>query len=49
MLHLLAIIALTFSVIFYAWSLGHGVWTWTLFELLGLTLWCISEHPRNRW
>jgi len=48
-LHLLAIISFVFGVVFYAWSLGHGVWTWPFFELLGLTLWCASSHEKSRW
>ena len=42
MLHLLAIISFVLGVIFLAWSIAHGVWTWELFGMLGLTLWCIS-------
>lgn len=46
MLHLAAIVLFILSTIFYAWSLGHGVWSWTLLALLGLTCWCISAHPK---
>lgn len=47
MIHLAAIIAFILAVIFWAWSLGHGVWQWELFMLLGLALWCISGHPKT--
>jgi hypothetical protein len=49
MLHLIAIIAFVLAVIFWAWNLVHGVWAWEMFMLLGLTFWCASEHPKNRW
>ena len=49
MVHLLAIIAFVLSVVFYAWDIAHGHWTWTLFMLLGLLLWCISGHPKCKW
>ena len=45
MLHLLAIIAFVLAVIFLAWGIAHGVWTWQLFGMLGLLLWCVS----GRW
>lgn len=47
MFHLAAIILFILSVIFYAWSLGHGVWNYILFALLALTCWCISAHPKS--
>jgi hypothetical protein len=42
MTRLLAILSFFMSVIFYAWDISHGHWTWTLFMLLGLFLWCLS-------
>ena len=45
--HLLAIICFVLSLCFYAWSISHGVWTWTMWMLWGLTLWCVSgAHDR---
>ena len=46
MTHLLAIIAFALAVIFYAWSINHGVWTPIFLALWGLLLWCISGHPK---
>ena len=46
MTHLAAIIAFILGVIFYAWSISHGIWAWEFFMLLGLALWCISAHPK---
>ena len=46
MIHLLAIVSLIISVIFYAFSVQHGVWSWILFMLIGLTLWCVSGHEK---
>lgn len=44
---LAAIICLVLAVIFYAWHIAHSPWTWTLWMLLGLLLWCVSEsHPK---
>ena len=45
MVHLAAIISFALAVIFNAWNIHHGVWSWVLFMLLGLLLWCIS----GRW
>ena len=42
MLHLAAIISFALSVIFYAWDISHGHWTYILLALLGLFLWCVS-------
>ena len=33
---LISIVAFAFAIIFKAWSLGHGVWDWQLFMLIGL-------------
>ena len=44
MFSLAAIIAFALSVIFYAWSVGHGVWTWQLFMLTGLLCVAISSR-----
>jgi hypothetical protein len=44
-LHLLAIVALCFAVVFFAFTIVHGIWAWQLFMLIGLALWCISGHP----
>jgi hypothetical protein len=44
--HLLAIIAFILALVFYAWHISHDVWTWVFFELWGLLLWCVSEHPK---
>lgn len=49
MFHLAAIIFFVLGVIFLAWSLAHGVWTWELFDSLGLASWCIAGHPKNKW
>jgi hypothetical protein len=47
MTRLLAIISFGISVIFYGWDITHDRWTWTLFMLIGLLLWCLSDsHPR---
>lgn len=46
MTHLLAIIAFALAVIFYAWSITHGVWTWEFFMLWGFLLEAISAHPK---
>jgi hypothetical protein len=46
MIRLAAILFLALSVIAYAWQLSHGTFTWTLWALLGLLAWCISEHPK---
>jgi len=43
-LRLLAIISLAMSVVFYAWNISHGRWTYVLFMLIGLLLWCISDR-----
>jgi len=43
--HLLAIISFALAVIFNAWNIHHGAWSWTLFTVIGLLLWCIS----GRW
>jgi hypothetical protein len=43
MVRLCAIISLALALIFEAWSISHGVFTWHLFAILGLLLWCISE------
>ena len=42
MIHIAAVIAFAFAVAFDAWSVSHGIWTWHLFALLGLLLWCLS-------
>jgi hypothetical protein len=46
MIKLFAIISLALSLVFYAWSISHGTFTWILFLILGLLLWCISDHPK---
>ena len=46
MTHLAAIIAFILAVIFWILAIGHGVWQWELFMLLGLALWCLSAHPK---
>jgi hypothetical protein len=43
---LLAVIAFVMSVIFSAWSIHHGVWSWQFFMLWGLLLWCVSGHAK---
>ena len=43
MVRLFAILSLFASLMCYAWSISHDRWTWTLFLILGLFLWCISE------
>lgn len=43
MIRLAAILSLFLSLICCAWSVHHGVWTWTLFLILGIFLWCISS------
>jgi hypothetical protein len=49
MLRVAAIISFYLSVVFYVWNITHGRWTYTLFALLGLALWCLSDkcdwHP----
>lgn len=48
MFMLAAILSFALSVIFYAWHLGHDVWTWTLFMLIGLLCMAISaKSPRG--
>src|SRR5690348_9454988 len=37
-IRLAAIISFVLAFIFYAWQVHHGVWTWTLFMLLGFVL-----------
>jgi hypothetical protein len=50
MVRLLAIIAFALAVIFDAWSITHGAFTWELFMLLGLLAWCISSAwDRTPW
>lgn len=46
MIHLLAIISFALAVIFYAWTITHGTITSELFMLIGMFLWCASDHPR---
>lgn len=47
MVRLAAILCLLAAVIFYGWSIRHGVWTWQFFALWGLLLWCVSDsHPK---
>lgn len=46
MTKLLAIISFILSLIFYAWSISHGIWTWQFFMILGLALDCLSDHPK---
>ena len=46
MTHLLAIIAFALSVIFYAWSIKHGVWSWQFFMLWGFLLEAVSSHDK---
>lgn len=43
MLRILAILAFVMSIIFYAWNISHGTWTWVLWALLGAALWCASD------
>lgn len=47
MLRLIAIISFVLGVIFLAWNIQHGVWTYKLFELLGLLFWCVSGGEGN--
>ena len=50
MVRLLAIVFFALAVVFDAWSVSHGVWTWHLLALLGLLAWCISSAWDNhRW
>jgi hypothetical protein len=43
-----AIISFALSVIFYAWTLSHGVWSWELFMLIGLLCLAISgKSPKG--
>lgn len=47
MTRLAAIICLILSVCFYAWGVAHGPWTWQMWMLCGLSLWCVSDaHPK---
>lgn len=50
MVRLCAILSLFLSLVFEAWKFSHGVFTWELFLILGLFLWCISEGwDRTPW
>jgi hypothetical protein len=42
-IRLLAIFFFALAVIFEAWSISHGAWTWHLLVLLGLLAWCLSS------
>jgi hypothetical protein len=50
-IRLFAILSLFLSFVFEAWKFSHGVFTWDLFLILGLLLWCISDswdyNPRR--
>lgn len=44
MFRLAAIVFFALSVIFNAWTIGHGIWTWELFALLGALCFAISHR-----
>jgi hypothetical protein len=47
MVRLAAIISFFMSLVCYGWSIKHGAWSWELFMLLGMFLWCVSgAHDR---
>lgn len=46
MTHLLAIIAFALAVIFYGWSIHHGIWTAEFMALWGLLLMALSAHEK---
>lgn len=46
MIHLLAIIAFALAVIFFAWHIVHGVWSWQFFMLWGFLLSTIAGHEK---
>lgn len=46
MFHLAAIVLFILSVIFAAFSIAHGIWTYQFFMILALTCWCISGHAK---
>ena len=48
MVRLFAILSLFLSFVFEAWTISHGVFTWNLFLVLGLLLWCVSENYDRR-
>ena len=41
----IALLCFLLSLIFSAWSLAHGAFTWQFFMILGLFFWCLSGHP----
>jgi hypothetical protein len=49
MFRLAAIVAFVLAIIFYAWNINHDVWTYTLFTLVGLLCWCISDTTTWPW
>ena len=49
MIHLLAILAFALAVIFFAWNIKHGVWSWEFLMLWGFLLECVSGHEKWPW
>lgn len=43
MIKIAALVSLILAVIFWCWSLSHGIWQWQLFLLAGLALWCARD------
>ena len=48
MFYLAGIVAFVLAIIFYAWHLGHDVWTWTLFMLIGFLCMALAGRYPNK-